>query len=347
MAERRPIVLVNGELQELPSGDTLPGSGGAPAAPSGGIVLQESNLQIAHSSDVPSTGWATIGTHTPLTNAYNATTGRYEYSRNNSGGISGAVQPVFGTSWVRILKVQQLHSFNNFDFNGVCVSDSATNNHLTFGLFRHLSTFYSQIWLNNTFNSETDRLGGNYHPGRTQSFFFYKIERASDVLTFSVSTDGIEWTLIYTASVTTDLGGACDGVGIACNNTGNSLNRINVLGFDTAQQDPMVIGVKMMTQTEITATAYSTVSADFAGNVVRRMNNASAQTVTVEPNMTGGQPVTFIAAGAGAVSFVAGTGVTILSAGGNLTIAAQYGSASLIPDADTADTYYLVGHLTT
>ena len=28
MAERRPVVLVNGELQELPTGDTLPGSGG-------------------------------------------------------------------------------------------------------------------------------------------------------------------------------------------------------------------------------------------------------------------------------------------------------------------------------
>lgn len=344
MAERRPIVLVNGELQELPSGDTLPGSGGAP---SGGIVLQESNLQIAHSSDVPSTGWTTIGTHTPLTNAYNATTGRYEYSRNNSGGISGAVQPVSGTSWVRILKVQQLHSFSNYDFNGVCVSDSATNNHLTFGLFRNQSTFYSQIWLNNTFDSETSRLGDNYHPDRTQSFFFYKIERASDVLTFSVSTDGIEWTLIYTASVTTDLGGACDGVGIACNNTGSTLNRINVLGFDTAQQDPMVIGVKMMTQTEITATAYSTVSDDFAGNVVRRMNNAAAQTVTVEPSMTGGQPVTFIRVGAGAVTFAAGSGVTIHSAGGNLSIADQYGSATLVPDATTADTYYLIGNLTT
>lgn len=28
MAERRPLVLVGGQLQELPVGDTLPGSGG-------------------------------------------------------------------------------------------------------------------------------------------------------------------------------------------------------------------------------------------------------------------------------------------------------------------------------
>lgn len=102
-----------------------------------------------------------------------------------------------------------------------------------------------------------------------------------------------------------------------------------------------------MIQSEIITTTYSTINADFAGNVIRRMNNVSAQTITVEPSMTGGQPVTFIATGAGAVSFVAGTGVTINSADGNLSIAAQYGSASLIPDVDTADTYYLVGHLAT
>lgn len=41
MAERRPIVLVNGELQELPSGDTLPNSGGLTATvPAKGFAAQ-------------------------------------------------------------------------------------------------------------------------------------------------------------------------------------------------------------------------------------------------------------------------------------------------------------------
>jgi hypothetical protein len=33
MAERRPLVLVNGQLTELPTGDTLPGAGGGGGAP--------------------------------------------------------------------------------------------------------------------------------------------------------------------------------------------------------------------------------------------------------------------------------------------------------------------------
>ncbi|ACL81382.1 hypothetical protein [Sulfitobacter phage EE36phi1] len=102
-----------------------------------------------------------------------------------------------------------------------------------------------------------------------------------------------------------------------------------------------------MVQTEITATAYSTMNDDFAGNVVRRMNNSTTQTITVEPSMTGGQPVTFIRVGTGVVTFAAGSGVTILSAGSHLSIASRYGSATLIPDATTANTYYLVGHLNT
>jgi len=77
------------------------------------------------------------------------------------------------------------------------------------------------------------------------------------------------------------------------------------------------------------------------------MNNVGQITVTVPENLTGVEPATYIQTGAGAVVFVAGTNVTIHSADGNLTIGAQYGSATLIPDGDTADVYYLVGHLTT
>lgn len=100
-----------------------------------------------------------------------------------------------------------------------------------------------------------------------------------------------------------------------------------------------------MVQTEVVSTAYSTQEADFAGDVVRRMNNASAITVTVEPSMTNQQPCTFIQTGAGTVTFAQGTGVTIQSLSGNLDIAGQYGSATLIPDVDTANLYYLVGAL--
>jgi hypothetical protein len=102
-----------------------------------------------------------------------------------------------------------------------------------------------------------------------------------------------------------------------------------------------------MSQGEETGTTYSTVDDDWIGNVVKKMNNASAITVTVDSPPADPQPCTFVQTGAGAVSFVAGSGVTIHSAGGNLTIADQYGSATLIPDTDVADTFYLIGNLTT
>lgn len=102
-----------------------------------------------------------------------------------------------------------------------------------------------------------------------------------------------------------------------------------------------------MVQTQITATAHTLDNTDLAGNVIRRMNNASTITVTVAPDLTGTEPVTFIRTGAGAVTFVAGAEVTLLSAGGNRSIADQYGSATLIPDSTTPNTYYLIGNLTT
>lgn len=107
------------------------------------------------------------------------------------------------------------------------------------------------------------------------------------------------------------------------------------------------VSAPSMTQTELTGTTHTVDNTDLAGSVVRRLNNAAAITVTVAPSLTGTEPCTFIQTGAGQVTFAEGTGVTIHSADGNLSIAAQYGSASLIPDADTADTFYLVGHLTT
>jgi len=99
-----------------------------------------------------------------------------------------------------------------------------------------------------------------------------------------------------------------------------------------------------MTQTELTA-SHVVVDADLAGNVVRRMNNAAALTVTVNTGLTGTEVATWIQTGAGQVTFVQGAGVTLLSADGLLATRAQYSSVSLIPDSTTAETYYLVGDL--
>lgn len=102
-----------------------------------------------------------------------------------------------------------------------------------------------------------------------------------------------------------------------------------------------------MVQTELTGTTHTVDNTDLAGHIVRRMNNAAAITITVAPDLTGTEPATFIQTGAGVVTFAPGAGVTLHSAGGNLSIANQYGSATLIPDATTANVYYIVGNLTT
>ena len=98
-------------------------------------------------------------------------------------------------------------------------------------------------------------------------------------------------------------------------------------------------------QTEIATTTHTVTNADLAGNVLRKMNNAAAITVTVPAGLTGTEIATWIQTGAGQVTFAPAVGVTISSAGGLLATRVQFSSASLIPDTDVADLYYLVGDL--
>lgn len=102
----------------------------------------------------------------------------------------------------------------------------------------------------------------------------------------------------------------------------------------------------LMTQTEVTGTTYTTLEADFAGNVIRRMNDGTGVTITVAAGLSNQEPATFIQTGAGQVTFAPDTGVTINSADGKLKLRTQFSSATLIPDVTTANTYYLVGDIT-
>jgi len=105
-----------------------------------------------------------------------------------------------------------------------------------------------------------------------------------------------------------------------------------------------VLLVPGISQSEITA-AYSVTDADLNGTGLLRANFSSGDTITVPSGLTRKQPLTVIQTGAGQVSFAAGAGVTIHSLDGKLNTVGQYASATLIPDAETADTYYLIGGL--
>ncbi|ANJ20773.1 virion structural protein [Roseobacter phage RD-1410W1-01] len=99
----------------------------------------------------------------------------------------------------------------------------------------------------------------------------------------------------------------------------------------------------LITQETISG-AYSIVEEDLSGLIMKKAS--AAATVTVTAGLSSSQPVTFIQTGAGQITFVADTGVTIVSADGNLLTRVQGSSATLVQDADTADTYYLFGDLT-
>lgn len=154
--------------------------------------------------------------------------------------------------------------------------------------------------------------------------------------------DALEWIDAPTDGQDGDPGAdGADGQGVPVGgSTGQILAKIDGTDYNT---EWINAPSNSMTQTEITATSYTAVSADFAGNIVRLMNNASAQTITVNSGLTAPEPLTVVQIGAGTVSFAAGASVTIYSLDSNLDIAGQYGSATLIP-IDT-DTYVLVGAL--
>jgi hypothetical protein len=88
------------------------------------------------------------------------------------------------------------------------------------------------------------------------------------------------------------------------------------------------------------------VNNDFTGGVFRRMNSVSAVTITVNTGLTGLEPFTVVQVSTGETLFVAGSGVTIVSADSRMKLRGQNSMASLVPDADDANLYYLVGDLT-
>lgn len=104
-------------------------------------------------------------------------------------------------------------------------------------------------------------------------------------------------------------------------------------------QDPTVIPAAE------TGTTYTTVSADFAGGVIKRMTNASDITITIAPSMTNSQPCIFRQEGAGQLIFVEGSGVTNKIAGSFDRTVDQYSAAMVTPDHSASNLYWIDGRL--
>tara|TARA_Y100000593_G_scaffold83521_2_gene157500 strand:- start:904 stop:1569 length:666 start_codon:yes stop_codon:yes gene_type:complete len=93
--------------------------------------------------------------------------------------------------------------------------------------------------------------------------------------------------------------------------------------------------------------AHTVTNFDLGGSIIRRVYVASDVDITVAAGLTGKQPCSFIQTGVGKLTFVEDTGVTILALNDDVMTAGQGAVAVLVPDADTADFYYLTGGLTT
>ena len=59
MVERKPLVLIGGDVEELPDGDSVPGGGGAAIGPLQMLTVFKSGTQVSTTSYVDLTGWAT------------------------------------------------------------------------------------------------------------------------------------------------------------------------------------------------------------------------------------------------------------------------------------------------
>lgn len=121
--------------------------------------------------------------------------------------------------------------------------------------------------------------------------------------------------------------------------TGTNLNA----GIDNITLSKYVALNSEINVVEDVTTARVAANADFTGRVIVDMNNAAANTYTVNTGLTVTEPVTIVQKGAGQTTIVAGAGVTIQSAGGLMASASQYSHMVLTPRG--ADVYYLAGNL--
>lgn len=183
----------------------------------------------------------------------------------------------------------------------------------------------------------------------------------SDVLTYTVNPDSSEsWTL--GATITFHLQG--DGVIILAPGSGVTINspdytpddtnlalrfkgqtavlkNVGTNAWDVTVSTPPFSEIKERTSTSNTPTT------DWPARI-NMMNNASAQTVTIQNEATQnwqvGHRIDFVRKGSGTVTFAA-SGVTINSAAGNLSMKNRYSAASLVYEG--SDVWYLFGDLDT
>lgn len=148
MTERRPIVLVNGELQELPSGDTLPNSGGLTATiPAKGFAAQLTSDQSYSSGGYAKVAFTNEEFDTE--NAYDAANSRFTVPAELDGALMSVSSHIRNTvsGLEFILYVIHYNSAGTALASAQASYDNAQSGFVSLGTVQVSTGDYFETWL--------------------------------------------------------------------------------------------------------------------------------------------------------------------------------------------------------
>lgn len=352
MAVRKPLVIVDGLLQELPTGDSISGATG------GGSVTPDSILPMftgtkAKSTLLNNSEW-TLNRITPNVEKYANEAGFIKLFGNTDHAFCEGYRanPVAANAdFDVVLKTFIYGQIDTYLCQGVYIGESATGKKAC-GCFFYTNNYGWQMWTNNAYNSE----GANNPPTKfsfpVANFVYWRIKRVGDLVSFYVSDTGLgdalsSWEFVTSHSLS---GRGMSGVGIIgvySNSYAKSDLTIPsgtiLLGFDTSVQTAETVGISR-THRKFFLENYTMIESDFfGGEIISNVGNKNV-TVTIPAGLDARAPATFIAHDTNIITFAGAAGVTLLTMDGVLTLKKKNGVVTVIPIAP--NTYQLCGNLT-
>ena len=378
MAERRPIVLVDGDLRELPIGDTLPGGGGITIDPSNQenkvlssdgtdlvfktlnefLALPMGEYPIAQSTHLSDALWSSAVYTTEPDNFFisGGVGAAYGFTDNDYVEIKN-LTPGFGATddFDIVLKTKVWHQIDTYLCQGVFVGNSS-NKKLTGCFYYSGAGFGWQIWNGVTFNSENYTQASVNVPATPAGVVIYwRIVKNATNISFYASLDGLsndvaDWDLVGThlTSILTEV----TQVGVYSNcfqkNSTTSTNAgIMLLGYDKDGVQPIDDFTLMKTHRKILNENYTLTEDDFYGGQILSgygdVNVPLGINFTIPAGLNAKAPATVIQHLTDLpITFVVNTGVTLIM-GSNTKTAKENAVVTIIPIGP--DVYLLAGGL--
>ena len=375
MTERLPLVIIDGQVQELPSGDSIPGTGGSIIDPTGqknkvlssdgaSLVFKGVNevlafplgdYTIAKSSFLKDSLWSTSVNSTSPDNFYisGGVGMAYGVTANNYAEIK-TLTPGFGATenFDIVLKTKVWHQVDTFLCQGVFVGNSS-NKKLMGCLYYSGAGFGWQIWNGTAYSSEGYVTNSVTVPAApTGNVIYWRIIKDATNIKFYASltglpTDPANWDLVgsHLTSILTEV----TQVGVYTNNfdktsTTTTNAGIALLGYDKGVQ-PVDNYTSAKTHRKIITTDYSMTTDDFYGGQIISgygdVNVPAGITLTIPSGLDAKAPATIIQHRPNLpITFAAASGVTLIKGSATKTLK-ENAMVSIIPIA--SDVYFFTG----